>query len=147
MGGFSCLGSGFRGFKAKLFAVEGTPSKPTCCSWLQRSARAGPCRETCGSMPLMNINGPGRPIHAGTMHPNAISAFYRSAWTAKQCQRCSQSCCSYFLTWTFRHDRPISDNTAACHSSKLRLYQCFSLKPQIESTGCILHTSPSYLMR
>lgn len=24
MGGFSCLGQGFRGFKAKLFAVEGS---------------------------------------------------------------------------------------------------------------------------
>lgn len=62
-----------RGFKAKLFAVEGTLSEPTCCSWLQRSAWAGSCRETCYRMPLSNINGSGRPVPSPKLPQHMIN--------------------------------------------------------------------------
>ena len=110
MGSFSCLGPGFRGFKAKLFAAEGTPSKPTCCSWLQRSAWAGPCRETYCSVPLSNVNGAGRALYSRRLlgWDNVLQCRRSIVGLPDLLNNGRESAVfshnSLSIIWTFRHD-------------------------------------------
>lgn len=84
MGSFSCLGSGLRAFKAKLFAVKELLFKPTCYWWLRGSVGAGPCQETGFCEPVCYINEQGRQTKLRRQWTEFKYIYFLDVWGVKR---------------------------------------------------------------